>query len=89
MGKPMNTPKQLRKIRGEEEAAKETPGRSAGPKVDEVWKEMEDCIFLLEPEKKKIRDPERKNLADGLEHDITEFVAKVPQLGWRDGESLS
>ena len=65
---------------------------------DEVWKEMEDYIFSWEPERRrsgtlnaKIWKMVQSSTAksENLENDFTETVAKVQELGWKDGERLS
>ena len=61
-------------------------------------REMEGYIFSGELEKRRPGTPNSKNWqmvqssdteAENLEHDFTEIVAKVQELGWRDGKRLS
>ena len=92
----------LRKLRKvEEEAAKELLEAVQERKQqleDEVWKKVGDRMFSWERELRISGTLNANNwqmvqsstaTSENLEHDFTEIVARVQELGWTDGERLS
>ena len=55
---------------------------------NEIWKEMDDYIFSWEPEK-RIGDPDRKNLANGVEqqYEIRKSGAGLLMRLWQKSKS--